>query len=229
MYQFIEDNFFPQQKFIQISTRASSIHWNLLSGKIISVTGMHEFVVIFKRYLQNIDIKERFIFDCVPLEIYNKVRDIALRYYYNRRKNNSKQFIVVFAINNDGILDSESPGIFVHVYINNNNNIGLLTLSRADAIAQLNNKILLIIELFGDFKGRIAFATSLQENCTMYLINNEYDILQLLAKGYTSEKISKLLCLSKHTVNDVRKDLLEKFKAKNILQLIYHAHKEGYI
>jgi len=74
MYKFIEENFYPQQKFIQSANRVTSIKWDLPTGKITSVSGIKEFPLIFNNYSQNIKVKEQFIFDYVPREYYNKIR-----------------------------------------------------------------------------------------------------------------------------------------------------------
>jgi len=229
MYRFIEENFYPQQKYMQYATRASSIQWTLSTGELKGFSGIHEFPFMFIKYIKNLDLKKRFIQDCFPSEIFDKINNKALMYLQIRNGNHSKSFIMVTSFSNNGLVDTDSPGILIQAFINQIEDTGIVTLYRADAIAKLNDKILLIVEVSGEFKGRIAFACSMYNEDAVLLINNEYDILQLLSKGYSSEKIAQLLNLSKHTVNDIRKELLNKFKAQNLFQLIYHAHQEGYI
>jgi len=53
--------------------------------------------------------------------------------------------------------------------------------------------------------------------------------LRLMAMGYNTDTIADLMHLSKHTIDNYRKILNNKFKAQNIFQLISHAHKEGFI
>lgn len=51
----------------------------------------------------------------------------------------------------------------------------------------------------------------------------EREILLLIASGITSSQIAKKLFLSKFTVNNHRKNLLQKLKAKNVAELISEA------
>lgn len=46
------------------------------------------------------------------------------------------------------------------------------------------------------------------------------EVLQLISDGYNSKEIADLLCISGHTVITHRKNLMEKFEAKNTAQLI---------
>ena len=55
----------------------------------------------------------------------------------------------------------------------------------------------------------------------------EYEILELIAKGYSTKDISKMLFISEETVKSHRKNLRNKFSAKNTPNLINLAFKNG--
>jgi DNA-binding CsgD family transcriptional regulator len=52
------------------------------------------------------------------------------------------------------------------------------------------------------------------------LTRREREVLELVAKGYSSKQIAHELCISKHTVESHRKNLLQKLKASNAADLI---------
>ena len=64
---------------------------------------------------------------------------------------------------------------------------------------------------------------------TDILTAREFEVLKLLAKGYTTEKISLMLGLTPWTVKKCRKELQEKFNAKNASALVYKAVKANLI
>lgn len=61
------------------------------------------------------------------------------------------------------------------------------------------------------------------------LSTKEKQILQLLANGKTSQEIAVEIVSSEHTINTYRKNLLVKFDAKNVPELIKKSIWEGYI
>ena len=61
------------------------------------------------------------------------------------------------------------------------------------------------------------------------LTPRESQVLQLLSDGLTSDKIADMLHMSKHTVNTYRKNLLEKFGAKNVSELIKLSILQGFL
>jgi DNA-binding CsgD family transcriptional regulator len=52
------------------------------------------------------------------------------------------------------------------------------------------------------------------------ITTREKEILDLLAKGYSTKEIAKKLVISFHTVESHRKNLRSKFDAKNSSELI---------
>ncbi len=52
------------------------------------------------------------------------------------------------------------------------------------------------------------------------LSHREREVLELLSFGHSSHEIASVLFVSSHTVNDHRKALREKLKAKNVAQMI---------
>ncbi|MDH5399463.1 MAG: response regulator transcription factor [Cyclobacteriaceae bacterium] len=62
-----------------------------------------------------------------------------------------------------------------------------------------------------------------------FLSDKEKIILPLLGEGCTTNEIANRINSSKHTVDTYRRNLLHKFNAKNVSELIKIATKEGYI
>lgn len=61
------------------------------------------------------------------------------------------------------------------------------------------------------------------------LTDREMDILNLLAKAYTSKQIAEALFLSPETINWYRKKLLVKFDVANTPELVLKAKEIGLI
>ena len=59
------------------------------------------------------------------------------------------------------------------------------------------------------------------------LTAREKEILQLIASGITTRRIAEMLFLSKFTVENHRKNLLQKFQVKNVAGLISAASHQG--
>ena len=57
----------------------------------------------------------------------------------------------------------------------------------------------------------------------------EQEVLNLLFKGYTTKEIADQLFLSFHTVESHRKNLIQKFDAKNSIHLIYLCLQRGFL
>ena len=53
----------------------------------------------------------------------------------------------------------------------------------------------------------------------------ELEIISLITEGYTSAEIADRLFISIHTVNQLRKNLLQKLKLKNVSELVAFAMK----
>ncbi len=84
--------------------------------------------------------------------------------------------------------------------------------------------------------GRITFSKAindiliqaqLKENRVAKLTKRETEILKLIANGTTTPHIAELLFLSKFTVENHRKNILQKLKAKNVAELISIANQQG--
>lgn len=64
---------------------------------------------------------------------------------------------------------------------------------------------------------------------TFSFSDRELEILELIAQGKTSEDISKILSISKHTVITHRRNMLDKSKVKNSSELILLAYRQNMI
>lgn len=59
--------------------------------------------------------------------------------------------------------------------------------------------------------------------------NREKEVLKYLCKGYTSQEIGKILNISHRTVEVHKYSMMEKIGAKNAIQLLVYALKNGYV
>lgn len=55
------------------------------------------------------------------------------------------------------------------------------------------------------------------------------EVLQLLADGLTTEEIAIGLGNSKKTIDSIRRNMLERFNATNVANLISLAYKRGFL
>lgn len=63
----------------------------------------------------------------------------------------------------------------------------------------------------------------------LILSEREVQVLGLLARGYTSEEIGKMLRISTATVNTHRRNMTERCGCRNSIHLVYLACKAGLI
>jgi len=87
--------------------------------------------------------------------------------------------------------------------------------------------------------GQIAFSPAVKEIIARPQLNGfsempklttrEKEVLQHIALGMTTIEIGAKLFLSKFTIESHRKNLLQKFKAKNMAELIKMATEQGFI
>jgi len=68
-----------------------------------------------------------------------------------------------------------------------------------------------------------------EEKVTIKLSRQEKLLLRLLSEGHTSEEVSDKMDTSVHTISSYRRNLLIKFEAKNVTQLIALAIKDGFL
>ncbi len=64
---------------------------------------------------------------------------------------------------------------------------------------------------------------------TVHLTNREKEILKLIAEGYTSHEISKILFISPRTVDTHRSNLMQKLEIKNTAGLVRYAFENNMI
>ncbi|MFN8258369.1 MAG: LuxR C-terminal-related transcriptional regulator [Bacteroidales bacterium] len=227
-FNFIENNFFPKNNFLIITQRASSIRWNLLSGKITSLNNLSEYIGLLDNYILNLNNENQNIKDIINSNIYKQIWNCLARFIILRKKYNQKQLILTFTLLHRNEKCQVQSNVFVHISLHFTKNQGQLYIVGADELTSLNTSLFFIIEPLNTEKERICFASTFN-NKRLYLINNEYLILSLLSRGFSTDSIAKYSNLSKYTVDEIRQNLLRKFKAHNTFQLINHAYKEGYI
>lgn len=61
------------------------------------------------------------------------------------------------------------------------------------------------------------------------LTKREYEVLELIAKGKSTAQIADSLCLSIHTINSHRKNILKKMNLNSPAELIVHALETGLV
>ncbi|MBC8440142.1 MAG: response regulator transcription factor [Deltaproteobacteria bacterium] len=61
------------------------------------------------------------------------------------------------------------------------------------------------------------------------LTNREREVFQMMVEGYSTRKISEMLCLSPSTIKSHRSNIMEKLKMENISKLIQYAIHLGII
>jgi DNA-binding NarL/FixJ family response regulator len=69
---------------------------------------------------------------------------------------------------------------------------------------------------------------TLREAYAKSLSHREVDVLKLICDGLSSSQIADILCISNRTVENHRRNLFEKTKAKNMADLTVYAIKNGY-
>jgi DNA-binding NarL/FixJ family response regulator len=62
-----------------------------------------------------------------------------------------------------------------------------------------------------------------------FLTNREMEVLQLLAKGYSTREIATALFITEKTVETHRKNMVEKAQVKNTVELVAYAVGRGFI
>ena len=78
-----------------------------------------------------------------------------------------------------------------------------------------------------DYLDKIKKEKDQPENKTVVLTQRETEIVQLLAKEYTNDKIADALHISFRTVETHRKNIMQKTKAQNLAGLIKFAYANG--
>jgi DNA-binding NarL/FixJ family response regulator len=61
------------------------------------------------------------------------------------------------------------------------------------------------------------------------LTNREREILKLIAEGKLNKEIADLLCISVHTVERHRANIMEKLNLKNTAEIVKYAIQKGYL
>jgi len=61
------------------------------------------------------------------------------------------------------------------------------------------------------------------------ITDREQEIIRMIAEGYTNAQIADKLCLSNHTVNTHRKNIMQKLGAKNTAGIVMYAVKANLV
>lgn len=68
-----------------------------------------------------------------------------------------------------------------------------------------------------------------QKNAVVELTDREKDVLKLIAEEFTTHEIADKLCISHHTVESHRKNLIAKLGVRNIAGLVKYAVENGVV
>ena len=69
-----------------------------------------------------------------------------------------------------------------------------------------------------------------QDDCDVTLLSSrEYEVLELITKGFTTSQIAEKLHLSIHTINSHRKNILKKLNLSSPTELIVYALESGLV
>jgi DNA-binding NarL/FixJ family response regulator len=71
--------------------------------------------------------------------------------------------------------------------------------------------------------------TSSQEDLYTHLSNREREVFQMIAEGYSTKKISDILCVSPSTVKTHRANIMDKLQLDNVSKLIQFAIRLGIV
>ena len=66
-------------------------------------------------------------------------------------------------------------------------------------------------------------------NENYHVTNRELEVLILLSNGYSAKEIGAELFLSTHTIISHKKSLIEKFSARNTVELVAKAVRSGLV
>jgi DNA-binding CsgD family transcriptional regulator len=229
MYKFLKENFSTSSHFMRVASKSACIEWVIETGEIISSDGLHLVPGLNHEIINEKGPKKLHINNFIPEHIYSSVLNKAEFFFRLQNRKINKNYILAFAINYVNCYNESQSGLQASMKIMGGSGMASLTLTHTEALNNLNSRIMIIAEIITTVIDKILGVVSLDNQSNTILKNYEYDILQLIAQGYQSNSISELLCLSKHTVDDCRKELLDKFKSKNIYQLIANAYQEGFI
>lgn len=86
----------------------------------------------------------------------------------------------------------------------------------------------MINKSFMSHEAAVSLRTNEEENLPL-LTHREKEVLQLIANGLTNQEIADKLFIGETTVETHRKNLLQKFKAKNVAVLVNLATKNNLI
>lgn len=100
-------------------------------------------------------------------------------------------------------------------------NAGRSELLKGIEMAMLNKS-------FMSHEAALSLRNTSQENQPL-LTHREKEVLQLIATGLTNQEIAEKLFISNTTVETHRKNLLQKFGARNVAALVNLATKNGFI
>jgi DNA-binding CsgD family transcriptional regulator len=169
------------------------------------------------------------IYKLVPQSFYNQIDLILKRFSVKRRNKKSGRYYIHFLCPLSDMGFSSEMIYSVNIQIDIKKQKAIIVYYRPCDEKNLNTQLLVISAPDQKNLYNIVYAINYRSNPPNILIKHEFNVLSLLCKGYTSDDVANMLYLSKHTIDEIRKEMLKKFDAKNIYQLINHAQQKGFI
>ncbi|MEM7533396.1 MAG: response regulator transcription factor, partial [Chloroflexota bacterium] len=80
-----------------------------------------------------------------------------------------------------------------------------------------------------EIHARLLKKNEIQETPLNLLTPRQREVLQLIAEGYTTKEISKMLCISYKTVETHRSNLMNKFGIHDVSELVTYAIENGLV
>ena len=138
-----------------------------------------------------------------------------------------KKFKVHYNIN----MDSPEKGIVntMHIIkpaVIDENGMPLLALKYIFDISDYSNEtdISLTFEYVGEKSTSIYYSTSFKVESHQEISKREAEIIHYIGLGMSSKEIADKLCISIHTVNTHRKNIMKKYNVQNFQQAFYKAN-----
>jgi DNA-binding CsgD family transcriptional regulator len=229
MEQLKKEVYQKAKALIEIAVRNMKVQWTLSTGKIYFVAEPRINLFTGNSVPTCYTNDNLLIRDLIPPDLYRLIWYRTARFFCVDKTSRQKEYLLSCSIDRSFLSIQDTTGQLAYVFLSPSKDKGQLTVTPTDAIRNLNCQILLIHEIIQEVRGRLIYTSSMRSGSSLSLMRREYDVLHLLSEGYNSERMAKLLCISRHTVDDCRRKLLDKFEVQNIFELIYHAHEEGFL
>ncbi|MDP2386786.1 MAG: LuxR C-terminal-related transcriptional regulator [Bacteroidota bacterium] len=164
----------------------------------------------------DINVAQRVLSAALLYNVENKInrKDTLLKLCYRLRKKNGDYIKV---LRTSTTLEINTEGNLV-------SNISTLT---DISFLNMGNKVVWDFDSIGLNKAK--FRKYITKSFASYFSERQVEIIRLMAQGHSSSDISKILSISKHTVDTHRRVLLQKSNSQNTIELLNFCAHNGVI